>query len=170
MRKNGVKQYFTVALFQLMKSKPYDRISISDLVEKSGCSRASFYRNYINKEHIIEEYITKAFGSTFIRHPLTKDNMRQEVLCIFEEIYGQRAILSILNQAGQLDILDKLMYNETIEQINRLGVLNNKYQPFFFAGAVSSMIKAWVIFDFAETPSQMTDIFFRSLKGYMSLE
>ena len=65
MRKNGVKQNFTVALFELMNLKPYDKISISDLVSKSACSRASFYRNYSSKEQIIEEYITKALTEPF---------------------------------------------------------------------------------------------------------
>ena len=170
MRKNGVKQNFTVALFELMNLKPYDKISISDLVSKSACSRASFYRNYSSKEQIIEEYITKAFGNTFVRHPLNKENMREEVLCIFREINEQRAVLYMLNQAEKLDVLDKLLYHETLQQINRMGVLNNQYQPFFFAGAVASMIRAWVRFGFKESPEQMTEIFFKSLRGYMSID
>ena len=107
MRKNGVKQNFTVALFELMNLKPYDKISISDLVSKSACSRASFYRNYSSKEQIIEEYITKAFGNTFVRHPLNKENMREEVLCIFREI----------NESGQTI----LMVTHSIKAASKAG-------------------------------------------------
>ena len=60
-------------------------------------------------------------------------------------------------------------YTQTLEQIQRLHVLNNKYPPYFFAGAASALIKAWIAFDFAESPEEITGVFFRSLAGYMPI-
>lgn len=168
MKKHVVKEYYTTALFALLKKKPYQDISISDLVTKSGASRASFYRNYESKDQIVDEYLSEAIGEIFRRHTLNAENMRIEVTRCFEEIYAQREVLRILANAGLLNKIDDLIYLNTVKQINDLEVLNNKYQPFFFAGASAALIKAWVQFDFHETPEEMSDIFFRSLSGYMT--
>ena len=56
MKKSYVKQYYAQALFELLKKKPLQEISITDLVKKAGASRASFYRNYTSKEQIIEKW------------------------------------------------------------------------------------------------------------------
>ena len=170
MRKHIVKEYYTDALFELLKKKPLQDISVSDLVKKSGASRASFYRNYIYKEQIVEEWLDSVFGDILLRHPLNSGNMRTEVCCIFEEILNRREKLSVLKNTGQLDKIDRFLYKDTLAQIKQLGVLNNKYQPHFFAGATSALIKAWIEYDFAETPEEITDIFFRSLSGYMDIE
>lgn len=169
MKKHVVKEYYTDALFALLQKQALQDISVSDLVKKSGASRASFYRNYICKEQIIEEWLNDTFGEILFRHPLDPDNMRSEVRSIFEEILRHREKLIILKRTGQLDRMDRFLYENTLAQIDRLGVLNNKYQPHFFAGATSALIKAWVEFDFSETPEEMTDIFFRSLSGYMDI-
>lgn len=169
MKTSYVKQYYSQALFELLKKKTLQEISITDLVAKAGASRASFYRNYNSKEQIIEEYLETVFGDINRRHQFKAENMRSEVRSIFEDLYENRYTLSILSRAGQLDLIDCYLYRETLDQIQHLDVLNNKYQPYFFAGATSALIKAWIQFDFAESPKEMTEIFFRSLAGYMML-
>ena len=169
MKKSYVKQYYAQALFELLKKKPLQEISITDLVKKAGASRASFYRNYTSKEQIIEEYLQEVFVEISRRHKFTAENMVAETGSIFAELYEHRAALSVLSKAGQLDLVDRYLYQETLDQILRLNVLNNKYQPYFFAGATSALIKAWIAFGFEESPEEMTDIFFHSLAGYMDI-
>ncbi len=168
VRKHTVKEYYTEALLQLLKHKRMENITVSDLVRKSGCSRASFYRNYLSKDQILDEYLEKLLGEIFLRHPLSAENMREEVRCIFADIFEEKEALATLARAGQLSRIDQILYRETLSQIGQLGVLKNKYQPYFFAGAAGALIKAWIQFDFAENTDQITDIFFRSLAGYMS--
>lgn len=45
------------ALYQLMERKPYDEISITDIIKRSGVSRSAFYRNYRTKEDIISDIV-----------------------------------------------------------------------------------------------------------------
>lgn len=167
MRHCTVKEYYTEALFQLLERKPMEAITVSDLVKRSGASRASFYRNYSSKEQIVEEYLEKVFGDIFLRHPLDGENRRQELCELFREIYRHRKTLTVLKKAGQLDKIDNIIYDDTLAQIRQIGVLNNKYQPYYFAGAASAFIKAWVDFDFAESPEEITELFVKSLAGYM---
>ena len=170
MKRHTVKEYYTEALFELLKKKPLSEITVSDLVKKSGASRASFYRNYLTKEQIIDEYLDSVFSDMSRDHPLSSGGMREEVCAIFRDLLAHRERFRVLREAGLLDRLDRFLYRNTLSEIQRLNVLNNKYQPHFFAGATAALIKAWIEYDFAESPEEMTEIFFRSLAGYMTIE
>ena len=47
------KSWIFEALMILMDEKPYDKITVSDIVEKAGVARQTFYRNYNDKNEII---------------------------------------------------------------------------------------------------------------------
>jgi len=49
------KECLRTALLQLMGEKPFDAITITELVRRSGVSRTAFYRNYATKEMILTE-------------------------------------------------------------------------------------------------------------------
>ena len=77
MRKHYTKPYIEQALIELLKQYPLNKITISDLVNKAGVSRASFYRNYLDLNQVIEEYIDKILNKEI---PVTKNkstNMKQ---------------------------------------------------------------------------------------------
>ena len=44
------RECLCTAMMRLMSSTPFDRITISDIVELAGVSRMAFYRNYGTKE------------------------------------------------------------------------------------------------------------------------
>ena len=53
-----VKESITKTLFQLLEQKSISEISISEIIADAGVARASFYRNYASKEHVITTLIT----------------------------------------------------------------------------------------------------------------
>lgn len=70
------RECLTTALMQLMKEKPLEKISITELVTRAGVSRTAFYRNYSTKEDIlvdIRNSIAETANSFLIR-PELKDN------------------------------------------------------------------------------------------------
>ena len=58
-REKNVDEYIIDALFNLMKKKSYESISITEIADKAGASRISFYRNFTSKEDIIVKWIDK---------------------------------------------------------------------------------------------------------------
>ncbi|MDE5631168.1 MAG: TetR/AcrR family transcriptional regulator, partial [Bacilli bacterium] len=52
-----VDEYIISALFTLMKKKKYEDISITEITNKAGVSRVSFYRNFNSTEDIIKKWI-----------------------------------------------------------------------------------------------------------------
>ena len=56
-----VIEHITDALLKLLREKPIEDISISELCELAGIGRASFYRNFNSKEDILRTYILGLF-------------------------------------------------------------------------------------------------------------
>ena len=51
------RECMVTALIQLLKEKPLSAITISELTEKAGVSRMTYYRNYRSKEEIFSCYL-----------------------------------------------------------------------------------------------------------------
>lgn len=54
------KECLQTALICLMGEKPFEKITVTELVKRSGVSRMAFYRNYNSKEEILRE-MTESF-------------------------------------------------------------------------------------------------------------
>lgn len=53
------------ALIILMAEKPFNKITITEIVKKAGVSRTAFYRNYNTKEDIIQKYLTETVDNIY---------------------------------------------------------------------------------------------------------
>ena len=80
-----------------------------------------------------------------------------------------RSIFGIFLSSNLYSYISELFYDVTYKSIIHLNVLNNRYQPFFFSGASSSVILAWMKNNFEESPEEMTGLFIKSLKGYLQI-
>jgi AcrR family transcriptional regulator len=79
------RECLTTALMQLMKEKPLDKITITELVARSGVSRTAFYRNYSTKEDIIVD-IRKAIAETS-NNLLLRPELKDDPFLWFKECF-----------------------------------------------------------------------------------
>lgn len=161
MKTKYVHKYFTEALFELMRIKDYSLISINEIVNKSGCSRASFYRNFLNKEAIIDSYIQNELSPIFLRN-YNEHNLETELIAEFRELLEYKEQLKLLLAAGLLTKLDEIIFEKSSISIKLLNPESSKYDPYYYAGATSSFIKAWISFNFEETPEELASMFLKS--------
>ena len=63
------------ALIDLLENNEYEDISIQDIVDKAGFSRMAYYRNFKDKNEIIDYYLDNLFSNyikkldiSFTRH------------------------------------------------------------------------------------------------------
>lgn len=117
-KNNYVTIQLTNTLLELLKEKDLSMISISDITNAANVSRNSFYRNYTDKEDIIQKYIHKLitnwsneynhpendsnaimYGSLFAHLKKNQDfyfllkerNLFHLFLNVFIELYGAKA-------------------------------------------------------------------------------
>lgn len=150
------KEYIYEALFILMKKKDYRDITITDICEKAGVTRMSFYRNYKTKEDILREFVKTEVLSHFRGSDFNFDNYcsRENFVKLFNVMAENKEICVAFYKAGLIRVVH--------EQLNQdfLSMHNEGYDPYrflFFTGGVLNIFLAWLANGEKETPEELAD-------------
>jgi len=60
------KSWIFDALMLLMDEMPYAKITVSDIAEKAGIARTTFYHNYDEKDDVLHEFLLKTFSTELL--------------------------------------------------------------------------------------------------------
>lgn len=155
------KEYIVTALVELMKTKEYDSISITDIAKKAGVSRMAYYRNYTSKDDILNKYIEEVGESI---HQMIAESNSSAVpfdyfYALFVQLgkYSDLAIVSYRAHLGEL-ILAALVKNMFITFPPRRDCATERYQRFFLAGAFYNVFIEWLKGGLTESPADMARI------------
>lgn len=142
-----VKKDITDTLLSLMHEKPFAKITISEIIEKAGVARASFYRNYESKEDvlmtlvddILEDFANKA------DYDLSNYYTYNHVLRCFQYFKRYKKYVMGLYEFGYgIRLLEKL--NRFHERISKPEVMTSisKYKVYIFMGALFNTAITWL--------------------------
>lgn len=132
------------ALICLMGEKPFEKITITELVKRSGVSRTAFYRNYTCKEDILWE-MNDAFMEVLARSfSELKDHndSLQWYYNFFRQIYNNANEMRLILQANLP--VEPLFSPDFI--IKRLSLSLNREEYYHFLawqGAFSTVLINW---------------------------
>ncbi|WP_411047611.1 TetR/AcrR family transcriptional regulator [Treponema primitia] len=99
------------ALLRLMESIPYTKISVSDIIEKAGVSRQTFYRHYEGKDDVIRKILENCFApfDLRIRIPIASAEDAHK-----DHVYAMSQLLEKLARHGKTL---KIMLNSEAEPL-----------------------------------------------------
>lgn len=107
-RNNFVKREITSTLIKMMSEVPFDKITISDLVAKAQVGRASFYRNFIDKQDVLHQESNRLmieWGGKF-RFDGT-DNSSSTLISFLDFLKKHQRFYITLFSTGHDDIIQK---------------------------------------------------------------
>lgn len=172
-KKNNKSNLFTrecivTALFEILKSKDLEEITISEIVKRAGVSRMGFYRNYTSKEDIIEQYVLDIFLDTIaeIQSSKTLQFDIQDMLITTLSQFQKHANDIKLLLERKLDALLHSCYEKSFyylynqQRPSRI----REYSTRMFIGEIFNLEMAWVRNGMIETPFQLAKIYYRILK------
>lgn len=150
-----VDKYIINALFDLMKRKNYDSISITEITNKAGVGRNSFYRNFNSKEDIIKKWIqdtTNDFLETS-KISLKSDSVETYFIKLFSHLekYKEEAIL--ISKANLTHLLKNEFENKLLT-IHKNEF--NNYKSYFLAGGIFNVYYYWLISGSKESPEELS--------------
>lgn len=155
-----------IALVQLMKQKPFVKITISEIAATAGVSRNSVYRNYENKEQILEKYIQalyqNAIESGMLKQYSEGQTVEQFLLPRFQFIKQNRDFFTVLKQNNLLYYIFEQMNPELLLMLGGHKKGDSSYYFQMFAGAYAGVINLWIRNDFKESEEEMVQIFARN--------
>lgn len=157
-----VDEYITNALFNLMKKKKYDEISITEITQKAGVGRMSFYRNFNSKEDIIKKWIENITNNflenSYINYK--QDNTKDYFTKLFNHLEKYKDYATLIYKAN----LTHLLKNEFESRILKIyekeyGI----YKSYFLAGGIFNVYYYWLMNECKESPDTIAN----KLVGFM---
>ena len=147
-----VCECITDALFRLMKSKPLQDISITELTWVAGVGRVSFYRNFETKIDVLDQKLDLLlldWGKDFE----AKNDISYFAESIFRHFYKYREIYLLIYRQG----LSNHIYS-SIRRACKLDSSSNsieRYIKSLFAGMTFGMVDEWMRNGMQESPDDI---------------
>lgn len=152
------------ALQLLMRQKPYEEITITDIAKKAGVSRMSYYRIYKSKDDIIIQYFNDIFEKC-LEQIKSRDihDKYQFALLLFQTVGEHHELIMDVFRAKLYDLLFKCMIqycSYLAEHILHEDMENVKtgYWVYAEAGRVTLLLYRWLDQNMSDSPEQMAQL------------
>lgn len=157
--KKRTRQYIKTALIYLLKEHPYDKISVTAIINRAGVSRAGFYRNYCSKEEVLEDIcatIYERLATYYMQnlHTTTYD----KVLSLFQKLREKSDWLKVIAifSAENTQLFNMVNF---IEKMQPLTTREEHYRYIAIAHSQRAIILDWFQNGMKESPEEMAAIF-----------
>lgn len=118
----SVKQRLAYCLLELMDTIPFDKISVSNIVERSGISRATFYRHFIDKNELLSWIYLNIVAYDAIMYDCT-DTLRKKLIVycqsFMDNIVYYKKAFSYMAQNSLFDTMIQRSDESTTERVKR---------------------------------------------------
>lgn len=153
-----VIEHLTDACLLLLQDKTLDSISISELCNTACVGRASFYRNFENKEDIIKTYINRLFSEWISKYEQSDDKPIDElILLLFSHFEKYRDFYSLMNERGLTYLLKDVIVK--IFGLTQGLPKIEAYAKAFFAYSLYGWTETWFQRGMEESAEEMAGLF-----------
>ena len=163
MDNQRVKNQITEGLFSLLRKKSFSEITVTDIVKEANVARASYYRNFQNKEEIIEAAMDS------LRDELMADIQYNDDEHIFNQGNAragfEKALTCCLVRKADLLTLYHNGFGSLIQQTFNRYIMEfagnmpansaTRYKLYFISGAVTNVLIEWLNEGAKEPPREI---------------
>lgn len=153
------RESLSIALIYLMNEKPFEKITITELVDRAGVSRTAFYRNYESKEDLLSE-IGKSLTNRISE--LRGLNRNREFsydwyLDLFRTIKEHKESYSLFINAN---LTVKMLFNRNtfVDVVFPASERTERYRLIAEEGAMQNVINTWFSEGMKESPEEMAEL------------
>jgi len=159
-----VRESIFFALMQLMEKKKFNDITITEITNRAGVSRMSYYRNYVEKKEIILSYMDELF-ETYWENIHSKPQDDFQSACLYFNYFreNKKLLFHILESGLTQFILEKHnLYLQTIfkDLYNQVTLesTKEKYVIDFLSGGLFKTLISWAEGGMQESNEYMAKI------------
>lgn len=147
-----VKKRLTASLLELLETKEFREISVSEIAEAAGVHRVSFYRNYTEKEDVLREYIKYTYGQWVAEHPAAADPLP----ALFDYLREYAPLYRLLHRRRLLPLFKDVLFSS----IGPRPEYENgaAYATAFLANGVYGWIEEWVARGMQESAEALAEM------------
>lgn len=155
------RQWLIDALLALMETKSYDSITVTDITNKAGVARLTFYRHFESKEQILLTHFEILFNCYFEELSGTPEINLRDALCRCFEYWRQDEKIAKLLVRHNLKTLHYQSFGKYLERVLETNVLPrnaNHFQRKFIEGGLLLTMIDWVLDSKDYSPEDMADM------------
>ena len=164
---NFIKTCFCQAFIDLLKTKSYLTISISDICRKSGFGRTSYYRYFSNNKEELLLFISHLKWEEY-KKSCSIEEQKDEGKMLLNHIYQHREFFLLLYNQNLTHVLVKILFNEFGRKTDENILFS--YGKAFFTGAYFGIIYNWIIGGCKDTPEEISSQFMQGIMLAIELE
>lgn len=142
-----VKEAIAQSIFLLMDEKPFSEITITEIIQRAGVARASFYRNFSYKEEAISYYLIEKMKQFKLQNKQSgiKIYHYEAILNTMQFVVKYKKELRSLFNAGLSQILLESI-NSYLFEVYPIQSDNEaeKYILYSYGGSLFNIIYHWV--------------------------
>lgn len=163
-KRNNMKDFLCQSLYILMTEKPFEKITIKQICDKTGVIRGTFYNHFIDKYEALEYLVEQMLigDNVFIDHQFDIEELMQNIIHVIYEhqiffkkcfqIEGQNSFESMLQ-----NIFCKILnqyFKENLIQLRGLK-MGQEFLSSYYSQSVIFILKYWVFHNYKDTPDEL---------------
>jgi len=162
------------SLFRLIRYKPYQEITVSEVCAKARITRKTFYRNFASLDDVIDFSVYSRLSRCILAE--NPSSFSEYLLGFFLLCEAKKENLALFVEQGIYDhlissLLKYLPQSNYIHSFALRAGYSEETMPFFWrslVGCESYLVSAWICDGFKETPEElvkMSLLFFKTFQG-----
>jgi len=166
-KNNGLllKEWMFIAFMQLLREKPLDEITITEITSRAGVSRMAFYRNYNAKEEIVRDFFAEKKAEFHAGAVLSSINdghiTYQNVSYCFTYLLRYSNEIKLLLRANMGNIVLDTITNYLLEFfLPDPTDTKRKYLLHSYAGSIYNTFVVWLQNGTKEPPEQIARLIY----------
>lgn len=157
--KQMMKEYMCESLVLLLREKSYEEITISEIVNKAGVNRSTYYRNFLSKDDIVVFFYEKIMLEYLNLYQAQSSNTLDGYLCtMFKHFYTYKNVLLLFYKNGLshllLIVLNSFFEKQVIEKLPQ----QEHFKIYYHIGGIYNFFILWFSHDMVESPKELTKI------------
>lgn len=173
----STKELIFQSFLEVLSTKPFDKITVRDIVENCNMNRNTFYYYYADIYELLEEMFKLEFSEIKINNNNTI-RLRLAFSKLLETSYSNKKIIKNICASKSYDYLESFMFKSTksiiteyIQAVAEPYEINESYVDFissFYHYGITETLSEWYRTGMQETPKEMLRRFTVVLYGIQS--
>jgi len=161
------------AFLNLLKTTPFEEISVSEICLEAGISRQTFYSLFQNKENVIRYELERVCCYDCDQHSCSDNPLYSLSEHYSRYILDNRELLQLLYQNHLLGVLEEMQYQDFMncpDFMEQLRPSERSYFACFVAGGLSSITSCYLSSGASATQEFLADMIRSLFSGsYLNL-
>ena len=151
------REAIRTALIMLIHAKKYEKITVTDIINRAGVSRSGFYRNYQTKDEVLDEISSEIKSLVLGDKPDVSMDLHERYLYIFRAVGQGKGSLELLLGANIPPAMTLKLESYFEDVLHG----QNARTTYYYSGLLSSLLTIVVLWykgGMKESPEEMADL------------